>query len=171
MPILGDVQSSTGRSTRSWLAQRHRPQDEHKALLPLSAEYPYEQLDINQRSIRLLNLSAGNSLNPEIDCELIVVDVNLNGTLEFARAEYEALSWCWGTGEATGSINIRKAGRKISKLVSPDLVKALRALRHPYQDRYLWVDAVCINQDDLAEKNIQVQMMSMIYGQAKNVCV
>jgi hypothetical protein len=53
--------------------------------------------------------------------------------------------------------------------VQPDLLAALKALRHPQEDRYLWIDAICINQADIGERNHQVEMMSTIYGQAKRV--
>ncbi|KAF5541755.1 heterokaryon incompatibility 6 OR allele [Fusarium mexicanum] len=33
----------------------------------------------------------------------------------------------------------------------------------------LWIDAICINQDDIAERNSQVAMMSQIYGSARCV--
>ncbi|KAL6918229.1 hypothetical protein FSST1_009724 [Fusarium sambucinum] len=33
----------------------------------------------------------------------------------------------------------------------------------------LWIDAICINQDDIAERNSQVTMMSQIYGSAHGV--
>jgi hypothetical protein len=83
--------------------------------------------------------------------------------------EYEALSWCWGIAAPTSYINIRKDGRIYSKKVQPDLLAALKALRDPQKDRYLWIDAICINQEDIGERNHQVEMMSTIYGQAKSV--
>ncbi|KAI9855748.1 MAG: hypothetical protein M1813_009638 [Trichoglossum hirsutum] len=131
-------------------------------------EYEYEALSNKRHSIRLLNLFSSSSENPQIECELVVKDPDQNNMND---TEYEALSWCWGTAQQTSYINIRKDGRLYIKYVSPDLVAALRALRHPQQDRYLWIDAVCINQDNYPEKNHQVEMMSTIYGEAKSVCV
>jgi hypothetical protein len=37
------------------------------------------------------------------------------------------------------------------------------------RSKYLWVDAVCINQDDIDEKNVQVPLMSRIYASAQYV--
>jgi hypothetical protein len=37
--------------------------------------------------------------------------------------------------------------------------------------RHLWIDAICINQNDVAERNAQVALMDRIYSEAKNVCV
>ncbi|KAF2114513.1 heterokaryon incompatibility protein-domain-containing protein [Lophiotrema nucula] len=45
----------------------------------------------------------------------------------------------------------------------------LRHLRAPNKIRYLWVDAICINQDDAKEKSAQVKEMGAIYRQAKKV--
>lgn len=39
----------------------------------------------------------------------------------------------------------------------------------PGKSRYLWIDAICINQDDIAEKNSQVAMMAEIYKKATRV--
>jgi Heterokaryon incompatibility protein (HET) len=134
----------------------------------LPEEYKYETLNNQRRSIRLLNLFSSSSENPQIECELVVKDLNENNKI---GTEYEALSWRWGTAHRTSYINIRKDGRLYRKQVPPDLIVALKALRHPHQDRYLWVDAVCINQDNYPEKNRQVEMMSIIYGEAKSVCI
>lgn len=35
----------------------------------------------------------------------------------------------------------------------------------------IWIDALCINQDDDEEKGIQVQMMDRIFQEAKRVAV
>lgn len=48
---------------------------------------------------------------------------------------------------------------------------AIKALCDRKKPRELWIDAICINQKKMDEKNKQVPMMSNIYGQAKQVCV
>ncbi|KAK0616470.1 heterokaryon incompatibility protein-domain-containing protein [Immersiella caudata] len=39
------------------------------------------------------------------------------------------------------------------------------------RDAYLWVDALCIDQNNLAEKSLQVGMMGSIYGSAERVLI
>jgi hypothetical protein len=130
--------------------------------------YTYDPLPKRRGCIRLLNLFSSSPNNPQIECELITTEFNEKGNTD---RKYEALSWCWGTAKHNSYVNIRK-GRKIyAKYVSPDLVSALRALRHPRVDRYLWIDAVCINQENFLERNHQVEMMSDIYGKAEQVCI
>lgn len=47
----------------------------------------------------------------------------------------------------------------------------LARLRDPALPRFLWVDAICINQEDNNEKTDQVQLMTWIYASAKGVLV
>lgn len=47
--------------------------------------------------------------------------------------------------------------------VTRNLEQALRALRLPDRDRLLWVDALCINQNDDVERGRQVRIMGQIY--------
>jgi hypothetical protein len=119
--------------------------------------------------MRLLILFSGSPENPEIECKLIVIDVPKKLTNGSIGVEYEALSWCRGTAQQTSYINIRKNARIYSKTIEPDLLAALKVLRLPQEDRHLWIDAICINQADIGEKNHQVEIMSTIYGQAKSV--
>jgi Heterokaryon incompatibility protein (HET) len=81
---------------------------------------------------------------------------------------YEAFSYVWGNAFA------RKAeimcNGKVLK-VTPNLKDALQRLRLKTCSRLVWVDAICINQDDTQERGHQVQMMSSIYEGASRVIV
>jgi hypothetical protein len=133
-------------------------------------EFKYDALPDKRKSMRLLNLFSSSPDNPQIECELEVVGMEPAEIDKHTDGEgYEALSWCWGTAPPDSSINIRKGRFKFCKKVQPDLFAALKALRSPRQDRYLWIDAICIDQHNVGEKNHQVEMMSAIYGRAKSV--
>ncbi|KAH7306078.1 ankyrin repeat-containing domain protein [Rhexocercosporidium sp. MPI-PUGE-AT-0058] len=53
--------------------------------------------------------------------------------------------------------------------VTKNAYLALRDLRYKEQDRVLWIDALCINQDDTEERGQQVQQMGSIYSKAERV--
>jgi hypothetical protein len=55
--------------------------------------------------------------------------------------------------------------------VTPNLASALLHLRDPEKSLTLWIDTVCINQEDLAEKGHQVGQMRHIYACAEKTCV
>jgi hypothetical protein len=54
---------------------------------------------------------------------------------------------------------------------TPNLERALRYLRLEKQHRTLWIDALCINQQDDAEKRVQIQRMDFLYANASAVCI
>ena len=60
---------------------------------------------------------------------------------------------------------------KRSFWITKNLNAALRALRHTTEDRWLWVDAICINQEDIPERNQEVLRMMSIYRMAEHVIV
>lgn len=81
-------------------------------------------------------------------------------------APYVALSYCWGCREQPGStsranISERAASIPMSALgqTIQDAVTATRRLGL----RYLWVDALCIIQDDEADKRVEISRMRDIY--------
>jgi len=79
---------------------------------------------------------------------------------------YDALSYTWGSEE--NSKEIICDGEPLR--VTNNLLNALLALRHPgHEHRYLWIDAVCIDQQNNEEKAVQVRNMLLIYKKAARV--
>lgn len=88
----------------------------------------------------------------------------------FIWGDYEALSYTWGDGKRTAHIELNG----VSKEVSCELEAALRMLQRLPETQYgmkYWIDALCIQQDNIEEKNFQVKRMKNIYGTARSVVV
>jgi hypothetical protein len=84
---------------------------------------------------------------------------------------YEAVSWYWGKEPDDQVLRVHDGDRVREIRVSPNLRNALWALRKSNLVRYLWIDAICINQKNTQERNEQVPRMDKIYGMADNVCI
>ncbi|KAK1833447.1 heterokaryon incompatibility protein-domain-containing protein [Podospora conica] len=115
--------------------------------------------------IRLLHVQPSSNLDHPIECSLSVHD--LNKFLDFTALSYE-----WGRPPKQTAA---KPTVQINSLwtleIQANLNKALRHLRHPDKVLIIWVDAVCINQNDNAEKGQQVGLMADIYGSASQTYV
>jgi hypothetical protein len=81
---------------------------------------------------------------------------------------YEALSYVWGEDISEAPVVV---GNGLRVCLTANLELALRYLRHPLNARTLWVDAVCIDQCHIEERNHQVNMMRTIYSSADRVLV
>lgn len=85
---------------------------------------------------------------------------------------YEALSYTWGSTKDREAIYVRNSdGEHWELLVTKNLALALRHLRCTMAKRTMWIDAICINQEDMQERNMQVQRMTSIYRLAHRVVV
>ncbi|KAM3447700.1 hypothetical protein MY3296_008449 [Beauveria thailandica] len=131
--------------------------------IPIST-YQYSALSVG--SIRLLRLQphADQRARAPIQCQLF--EYRLSASLSSTHL-YEALSYVWG--HAVRSELINTGGGDL--FVTRNLYSALLGLRDRALPRILWVDAVCINQDDLEERSRQVQYMAEIYARASRVIV
>lgn len=124
--------------------------------------YPRLPFDEGKKQIRLLHLA------PELHT------AQLRGTLEVValsdQPHYEALSYTWGAYAAQDRPKIVLNGSHAVELTE-NLTRALRRLRHRFRHRVLWIDQLCINQSDNAERGRQVSMMSDIYRAADCICI
>jgi hypothetical protein len=80
---------------------------------------------------------------------------------------YKALSYTWGDSADTVPIILNDRTVYITR----NLKEALQCLRNLQIAVPVWVDAVCINQADDAERTTQVQLMRQIYQTADEVIV
>jgi hypothetical protein len=116
---------------------------------------------LGQQEIRLLSILPGIGGEP-VQCSLRHTDI------DDAQSTYIALSYTWGP-PTDAHHPIKLDGRDI--LVRHNLYYALLSLRkrdiaHPF-----WIDMLCINQEDVLEKNAQIPMMAQIYSQAIYVLI
>ncbi|KAM5351814.1 hypothetical protein ACJ41O_004537 [Fusarium nematophilum] len=78
---------------------------------------------------------------------------------------YTALSYTWGSRRVLREIVLNGT----SKGITVNLDLALRTLRLEHGPVTLWADALCINQEDVADKSEQVSFMNHIFHWATRV--
>lgn len=132
----------------------------------------YKPLNPACEEIRLLEIDPGD-FDSTINCSLI--HTNLSGS---ERQPFEALSYCWGSSPTRCSIQLmlkypNTPGTSIAyrSNVTLSAYRAIRQFRLQTTKRVMWIDAVCINQDDRAERSQQVSLMPRIYSSATQVNV
>ena len=76
---------------------------------------------------------------------------------------WEAVSYAWGNQTPVHEIYVD--GNPIA--VTENVINLLKDLRDTNHKRFLWIDAICINQGDEVEKSKQVPLMTMIYENAQ----
>ncbi|KAK3938321.1 heterokaryon incompatibility protein-domain-containing protein [Diplogelasinospora grovesii] len=125
---------------------------------------PYKYVPIgSHRAIRLLKLSPAGG-------DLVLASLH-NYPLD-GIPEYLAVSYIWGSsdmvcdleiseddGSRAGNIPITKSCQYVLFSLAPGGNEA----------RYVWIDAVCINQEDPTEKETQIPLMGDIYRGASHV--
>ena len=108
--------------------------------------------------IRLLHIRAADNFDDPIKAYMRAENLEQLPT-------YYALSYCWGSDSATNLLDISSYPFAITK----HLEMALKRFRHIQPGSSIWVDALCINQGNVAEKTAQVNLMRRIYAGARVV--
>ncbi|KAL8837301.1 MAG: hypothetical protein Q9170_002558 [Blastenia crenularia] len=126
-----------------------------------SALFTYRYVPLREpTNIRLLKLLPGSG------------DGGLRFTLEeveldFTKQEYHAVSYAWGPAGLNRTIFSKEGCLEITRNLF-DLLQQYILLG---RDISLWVDAICINQNDYKERAQQILLMREIYSKSRRVFV
>ncbi|KAK5120411.1 hypothetical protein LTR85_006350 [Meristemomyces frigidus] len=157
------------------------------------APYKYQPFDDSTRETRIMVLHPGTR---EDILRVSLETVSLPSDDLAPPPRYEALSYAWGSRENPVDLSVvayrhgvttRKVLRKLAPAwshlrlkdqdplrrvesgtigITQNLAAALPYLRLEDRERRLWIDAVCVNQQDLAERGSQMKQMASIFSQA-----
>ena len=134
-----------------------------------SKAVPYRYQPLPRRQIRILSLQPGSPVEPDsLVCSISVVDLRKQSVFE----TFEAVSYAWGEPSlchtlycegGTGCLQITERLHGILQELGPK--------SHIQQPKRLWIDAICIDQQNDVERGHQVGMMYKIYRRASTVQV
>ncbi|KAK4459711.1 heterokaryon incompatibility protein 6, OR allele [Cladorrhinum samala] len=157
-------------------------------LEPENFRYAAVPLDESMTEIRLLELLPSSSPTEPLICRIFVT------TLDDPCKPFKALSYVWGDGTKARHIVVETqhdachgdaesstvdgSETRYSKIpITESLFTALLSLRTSHESSspggpfIIWIDQLCIHQEDVAEKSYQVSLMGRIYSSAAEVLV
>src|SRR5690349_1230830 len=127
----------------------------------------YKPHPLSANTTRVLHILPPTSpdMSDVISCRLSVISMD-------PPSDYRALSYVWGDPSDTKVILVDNTRFKVRINLWSYLVQA-RSEEYssvPLSEAlYIWIDAICINQDDLDERSKQVAIMGQIYSKAFEV--
>lgn len=138
--------------------------------------FQHTPLDYKKASLRLIEIQRNVSHDGLIQCRMVHMtslpeqftsadgdDSRSDGK---PRQKYACVSYTWGTTDSR--FKIRVNGKVFQ--VRANLFRFLDTARiKGYFDRYFWIDALCIDQSNVIERNHQVQQMGRIFSNAEEV--
>lgn len=137
-----------------------QPERRHEVFQP---KYHYTPLGGRPDEIRTMRLLPGLGDDP--------IRIQMEPSWLDSPPRYEAISYVWGNKDETHDIAVCEGEAEHSLGIPRSLYGALRQLRQLIEPRTIWVDAICMNQEDDREKSHQVQLMRRIYQGAARVMI
>ncbi|KAI8626049.1 HET-domain-containing protein [Xylariaceae sp. FL1651] len=135
-----------------------------------------ETLEGRYLFMRLGSSGVPNSWDhPDNTVERASYDMEVQKPKSDFEPNYEALSYTWGSTWNSVEVYVvdttHPSPSRRTMNIGDSLATCFRYLRYRDRPRRLWVDAICINQADIHERNIQVRRMGMIYSLANRVVI
>ncbi|CAG9978008.1 unnamed protein product [Clonostachys byssicola] len=126
----------------------------------VTVPFLYSPVDTANGEIRLLTLHPATDKEASIVCDLERVRLRDN-------PQFEAISYTWGAEHPSVQIILNDS----TFYVRENAAAALRRLRRRKGSRRVWIDAICINQEEVPERDRQITVMQHIFGQASQVII
>ncbi|KAF2973012.1 hypothetical protein GQX73_g495 [Xylaria multiplex] len=126
-------------------------------------DFRHEPLPDSKRFIRLITIQAAKKNQPS------GMSIQLKAWLWEGDTlpPYSAISYTWGDPAITTHVSINGRRAKIRQNCEDAMIQASS---HAHPDcGYIWIDAICIDQENNSEKSDQVAMMGQIYQRASRV--
>ena len=127
----------------------------------MALQFQYSPINSLKGEIRVV------CIQPGLRGTRIEAEITTTSLIDGVPHQFEALSYMWGDRIELTDISLNRLDFQIRE----SLEEILQSLRDKREARIFWIDAICINQDDIQEKNQQVQLMRRIYRDAKSVKV
>jgi hypothetical protein len=125
-----------------------------------SGRLVYKQLK-TPKAFRLLRIHRSYRSDHRILCELLEISSVSN-----APSQYRTVSYRWDTSPGKISTITVNGG---TLMVYPNIERILRDIRSKFWSQLVWIDQLCIDQENTFEKSAQVAMMGQIYQKAAEV--
>ncbi|KAK3067912.1 hypothetical protein LTR53_014924 [Teratosphaeriaceae sp. CCFEE 6253] len=146
----------------------------------MATGYQYRPLDPARSTIRVLEFRQAFPADHSKPLTCSLKELYLGDT---HSPPYSAISYCWGTAQERKILVIE--GVQVSVPRNAELALRYLHARRPRPPaashtsrpteipsvHYLWLDAICINQGDLQERNRQVALMADVYSQAEQALI
>ena len=151
---------------RAKVSHIHHSLNKHNAQTSdiMSASFTYHDLDSSRKEIRLMHFTSSPDVDDDLIWEMRVTSLIVDKPL------YLGLSYTWGVGALTDSMNINGGQILVTANLKAGLEQWARRVvlgAQGFEDKPgFWADALCINQADDKEKSSQIKLMGDIYRSA-----
>lgn len=132
--------------------------------------YTYKPLQ-SPDIIRILCLDPSDLRTTPLSGSIVHVSRDAELSRPSVYSKYAAVSYTWGAAEFSCLLRLQEdaVADKAYISITPEVNQMLVELRKHSAKRYLWIDAICLNQEDDVEKSEQIPLMGQIYSQARKV--
>ncbi|KAG7005427.1 hypothetical protein G7Y79_00019g046070 [Physcia stellaris] len=121
-------------------------------------DFCYGSIESKERLIRVVQVKPSLTVDGLLQCRLDTVRLD---------SQYFCLSYTWGSAKPRRQIQVNDHRFYVRR----NLWKFLHIARQREEIQPLWIDAICVDQSNVKERNQQVSMMGDIYRNAKEVIV
>lgn len=123
-------------------------------------KFQYSPLEDAAAQIRLLRICSSNTATEKVELRM---------TSHFIRdaPEFVAISYTWGSPSNISSVLLNDSWIEVRE----NCHNALLQCRQQNIKQHIWIDSICINQDNVDEKGTKVAMMASLYKRASQVLV